>query len=348
MRHHSPAQPARRDQLKNLQHVTFHLRRDGRASRRRASLVLAAALVGGIAVVFGASPAAAQTGPVTDYGSYPPSLPAGCPDGSAALAGLRWATGTGRDSGDLSTLGLRPGETVIASWAAFAPGCSGPDGAPTITVSLAAYEGGASPFDPQLDQRLIDGWASCGMDAPGCGRSDGRYQLEVSLPGSGACATQLDLVIGGPLAIVGPSGSYFSAVARNDAGPNLLIASGSLVSGPCAPPVATVPVAEDVAEDVAVTAAPPTTGPVTTTSAATTTPTTPDATSPATTTPPAVSAGALAVSTTLPASAEAIAVSPAELPVTGDNTRRTATVAAIITILGAALVAVGRRRPAAP
>jgi hypothetical protein len=314
-----------------LPHATAHRGRAAPLARGLPVPIAVAALVSAIAVVLGASAAAAQTGPATDYGSYPPALPAGCPDVPAALEGLRWATSTGGDSTELATLGLRPGDTVTASWAAFGPGCVDADGAPRIIFSLAAYEGGATPFDPLVDQSLLAGWASCGPGVGECERSGDRYSLEVSLPSSGACAAQLDLVIGPPLAVVGPSGSYFSSVARNDNGPNLLIASGSPATSPCAAPVVTVPVSQPAVD---VTSPPDTTAPTAATSPVTVEPTPATVSAGATTAPPAVSA-------------EALAVSPAQLPVTGRDTRSTAAVAVIIAIIGAGLIAISLRRPVA-
>jgi hypothetical protein len=200
-------------------------------------------------------------------------------------------------------------------------------GARRIPFRRAACVGGATPFDPLVDQSLIAGWATCGPAAGECERSGDRYSLEVSLPSSGACAAQLDLVVGPPLAIVGPSGSYYSSVARNDNGPNNLIASGSPATSPCAAPATAVPVSQPALD---VTSPPDTTAPAAATSPVTVEPTPATTTAAATTAPPAVSA-------------EALAVSPAQLPVTGRDMRATAAVAVIIAIIGAALIAISRR-----
>ena len=303
--HCPPTHP--RNQMKILQHATSYPPRLRRAGRRLVAIAVTALVVS--AIVLGTSTASAQTAPVTDYGAYPPSLPAGCPDGPDLLDGLRWATSAGGNSSDLATLGRRPGDTVTASWSAFDPGCTQTDGAAAIIVSLAAYEGGATPFDPRVDQRLVEGWASCGAGAASCQRAGDGYHLAVSLPGGDTCAAQLDLVIGRPLAVVGPGGSYFSKVARNDSGPNNLIASGSLAANPCTAPAPAAPAAEQPDATVLAGTTPPTATPATTTpatEAAVITPAAaPTTTAPApTTAPPAVSA-------------EALAISPAELPITG-------------------------------
>jgi hypothetical protein len=321
--------------MKTLHRATSYPPRLRRAGRRLVAIAGTALVVSALAIILGTSTASAQTAPVTDYGAYPPSLPAGCPDGPDLLDGLRWATSTSSNTSDLATLGLRPGDTVTASWSAFDPGCTQTDGAAAIIVSLAAYDGGANPFDPRIDQRLVDGWASCGAGAASCQRAGDRYHLALSLPRSGdTCAAQLDLVIGRPLAVVGPSGSYFSNVARNDSGPNNLIASGSLATNSCTAPVPTAPAAQQPAATV-----PADTTPTTTTVA----------TAPAVTSAAAAPSTTVAAATTAPpaVSAEALAVSPAELPFTGRDIRRTATLAVTVAIVGAALIAVSRRRQVA-
>src|SRR5688500_6342189 len=154
-----------RNQMKILHRATSYPPRLRRAGRRLVTTAVTALVVSALAIVLGTSTASAQTAPVSDYGAYPPSLPAGCPGGPDLVDGLRWATSAGRNSSDLATLGLRPGDTVIASWSAFDPGCTQTHGAAAIIVSLAAYDGGATPFDPRIDQRLVEGWASCGAGA---------------------------------------------------------------------------------------------------------------------------------------------------------------------------------------
>ena len=55
-----------------------------------------------------------QGGGFTDYGNYPPTLPAGCPGGAGALLGVSFV-GAGQVSGDLAGLALTGGDTVTMS-----------------------------------------------------------------------------------------------------------------------------------------------------------------------------------------------------------------------------------------
>jgi hypothetical protein len=173
-----------------------------------------------------------QGGGFTDYGNYPPTLPAGCPGGPGALVGVSFTSG-GQVSSDLAGLALTGGATVTMSWDSVVEGCAGPDGQPALAVTLASHETATGSFDLAEDQLLLN-WASCGPGDP-CTRDDGGpYRLTLTLPsGAVACHAQVDAVVGPPLGVVGPSGSYYNAGLRPNGGPTTLIAAGFAHTQPC-------------------------------------------------------------------------------------------------------------------
>lgn len=238
----------------------------GSTLTRRLATLLAG--VGTIATIVGAGAGIAYAAsPVSDYASYPAPLPSGCPAGSSALQGLSFDNGRGDTASTLSDLDVRHGDTVTMSWTGFAEACTTGTGAPAITVSLAAYDSRTATFDPSVDQKLQPGWASCGPDASPCTTTGGRMRLSITLPGSGVCNVQLDAVQGLPLAIVGPSGSYYSDWQRGD-GTSRLISAANFGLEPCvaasptsAPPAVTTTTEAPTTVDVS---GPPTSGPTVT------------------------------------------------------------------------------------
>src|SRR5438045_97387 len=67
-----------------------------------------------------------------------------------------------------------------------------------------------------------------------CGTGDARGNLTLPIPPpSDACNFQFDAVIGPPLGVVGPTGSYYSNISRQRAGkddgntPNMLISASN-------------------------------------------------------------------------------------------------------------------------
>ncbi|MGE0727325.1 MAG: hypothetical protein AB7Q92_04685 [Acidimicrobiia bacterium] len=287
-------------------------------------------LIGLSAVSFAAMSAGAQTPPAPELPAIPVSLPAGCPDGRAALSNVRWTTDSGRESDDLATLGAAAGDTVTVHWQSFAPGCTEPDGTPRISVSLAAYDGGSAPFDRTVDQRLVDGWASCGAESTPCLPIGGPYSIRLLLPDTGvSCAAQIDTVIGLPLGVIGPSGGYYSNITRGDGGPNLLIGAGSLDTQPCAAMPA-IPTPATTAGTGVSSALPTGSGkPETAAQPSTIAPAAPP---PTTTTAVAVLAGS-------------VSVPPgAALPFTGTATRLLTVVASAALLAGCVLLILSRRQ----
>ena len=173
------------------------------------------------------------------------------------LIDARFDNGRGGASSDLHALDVRNGDTLTLSWIDYAAGCRTPAGDPAIAVSVVAYAAEAGAFDPTIDQPLLAGWSSCGAGEAPCEPSSGRYELSVMIPDADvSCTIQSDVVVGLPLAVVGPRGSYYNSVIRNDQRANMLIADTTLTAVPCAAPVQVPPSAAPTATALAIPTAP--------------------------------------------------------------------------------------------
>lgn len=236
--------------------------------------VVAAALTGAALVVV-YDPSAAGAAPtdaaesVTSYAGYPANeVPDGCD--AADVTGVEFSLNGGTPTGDAQSLpGLRIGDEVTMTWAAVGADCAG------AWLSLAIKEAAGATFDPTVDQRLLSPYAREVAAAGG-----GSVSLPIIQPVLETCFYQLDGIVGRPLAVVGPSGNYYSssfsgAAARSDERSVLLGASNGQVPN-CTPGTTTT------------TTGPPesttSTIPATTSSAPTTTP---PATAPSEPGPPA-------------------------------------------------------------
>ena len=263
-------------------------------------------LAGAFATTVGAAPGAAA--PTSDYASFP-QLPASCAGGSGALNGLEFSNG--RDSAnDLRSLGVHQGDTITMRW-------SGPsDGCRDVAVSMAAYRAESVSFDPATNEDLLV-WTSCGADGTGCGT----HSLSLTLSNAqDACYGQLDAVVGAPLAVIGPKGSYFNNLYRNDDRPNMLISASNYGEG-CKDPV------------------PPTTVPPTTVPPATV----PPATVPPATVPPTTVTPLSVPPTTPPPTVLEALPQPKTLPVTGANAQSRTLLSLTLTAIGFGLVGSSRR-----
>jgi hypothetical protein len=172
-----------------------------------AFLSLGAAIGAGGLLATGVSAAPAPL--VTNYPAYPAPGVAGAPDGCDAnsFQGVRFTTGRGDSAADLQALpALRAGDEVTFSWTGLAPGCDEARAHATLVVMTSPTE----TFDPAETQRTVDYETAVGRA--------GEVTLVLpSLVGEGdSCRYHLDAVMGYALAVVGPSGSYYSAASRND------------------------------------------------------------------------------------------------------------------------------------
>ncbi len=287
---------------------------------------LAAASIVTLAVigVTGAADANVNVTPVTNYSAYPEAIPAGCPAGAGALEDLSFSNGRGDTADDLGGLAVKHGDTVTMSWLDFHQGCLDANKGPAIMVGMAAYDRGGPAFDPNVDQKLLGGWKTCGAGADPCAKDENRYHLSVITPTTLPCDVQLDAFMGRPLKVVGPNGSFYSASLREDSeGQNRLLSAAHLTLKPCEESTATTP--------------------TTPTTAATTTTTTPTPSTLATmggqtmtrNAPAPVVASANAAPTTLRAQ-----VAQVQLPATGRNSAELLRLAAWLCLAGAAILMV--------
>jgi LPXTG-motif cell wall-anchored protein len=306
--------------------MAAHMGRRRLLRRAVGGLLLAGALIAAGPALASPASAGAGTTPVTDYATYPEPLPAGCPDGPAALVGLSFDNGRGGVASDLRQLSIRAGDTVTMSWTGFASGCATADG--SVMVGLALYTAQSLYFDHTKDESLTD-FVACGGTAGACGG-----QLQMSIPATGpvgeACFFQLDAHLGRPLGMVGPSGSYYNSLLRGDGGPNLLVSAHNFAV-PCA--LAQAPTTTPVAP---ATTTPPAAAPTTTA---------PSAVSPAPTNPAPVAP--VATTPTAQVLSET-ANRPRTLPATGSSSTWPLTLAAVVMGgSGVALIATSRRIEAA-
>ena len=311
------------------------------ASKRLGRLATGAAVtalaLGGLvaaAGIAGAAPAPSGPGglqPITEYTSYPPPLPAGCAGGSAALTGVQFTNAHGLTVGSFSELAgsVTPGDTLTMTWTGFAPNCA------DVTVSLAAYDVSATTaalghFDPSVDQALLPGWTSCGGDAPACQQTDGTFSLSITVPTTDvSCIWQLDALLGRPLAVVGPSGSYYNGALRNS-DQSMQIDYLHWGTENC------VPATQPTTTSTSTPPPPPDTTP--TTAAPEVQPTTP------TTQPTEVEAVQVTAPATTEVPTEVLAETVSRtLPNTGADSGLLAVVAAALLAAGAGLLAQGRR-----
>ncbi len=212
--------------------------------------------------------ASALPPPIDGGAGYPAPLPESCEvDGPAVLEGELFTSG-GLSASSLRNLSPVPGATLTMTWDSFAPGCE------DIGVSLSAKSSSSLQFDPGVDQYLLEGYDYCGPLGPSC-PDGGPYQLSIVVPTpvTAACY-QLDAAIGAPLAVVGPSGSFYGLGQSQ----SMLISANNGGAAPCEV-AATTTVAPTTTTTTTTTTTAPTT--TTTTTAPTTTTVAPCATNPA-------------------------------------------------------------------
>jgi uncharacterized repeat protein (TIGR01451 family) len=109
---------------------------------------------------------------------------------------------------DLGDLQLHPGDHVAMTFTGLAAGNEG------CAVSLAVYATNSAVFDVTADQQL-DSSATCtpgDLGGGDCVQPDGTYRLEVTVSTGPGQPFQVDAITGEPLAVVGPSGGFYSGV----------------------------------------------------------------------------------------------------------------------------------------
>lgn len=311
--------------------------------RRVAPFLALVSTCAALMVFFTAGVGHAQVAPVVDYGTYPPDLPAGCPEGGAALINVRFTAGAAT-SDSLRTLALVPGQSFSMVWDGFAPGCE------SVGVGLSSKVATLATFDEVADYWLYE-FAYCGPEAGAtpCGAGPNSLTLRVP-PLPDVPCYQLDAHLTPPLAQVGPDTGYYSGTLNGVR--NMLISAQNGGTGDCGPlpPCATNPALPAVAYLCLQTSS------STTTSSTTTTIT---SASSSTTTPPPVSTSASIVTSTVPGTPTSVAAGPGlpittvrspegtsnaqQLPVSGRNTGALVLTGLLLAFSGACIVASYRR-----
>ena len=185
----------------------------------------------------------------TDYAVYPPpaAVPAGCTGGLGGLgvlvgyrafidpAGVDPARiaanptafadpgptvtpfATMRSLRRFQTL-IQPADRVVIRWESWATGCE------SLTISFPLKATNQPFFDIADDQALVrepNGpftFPFCNAATDPCPGPTGGFELAHVIPQlTVVCGFQLDVIIGGPLSIVGPNGSYYGNTIRQNA-----------------------------------------------------------------------------------------------------------------------------------
>jgi hypothetical protein len=291
----------------------------------------AALMVAGLLLTV-TSTATAQTSPqpVTDFADYPDTSQAMLTDGCdfSGVTGVAFSVNGQPTTGDLGALPeLAAGDAVTMSWAGVTPACVG------SAISLAVKDAPAPIFDPAVDQPITPGGYTVTFLTAGAGSVT--LIMPDLTPFGHACAYQMDAVVGLPLAIVGPSGSFYSAASRGDNRRTTLISFRNSAYEVCTTQETTT---TTTAPTTTTTTAPTTT----TTTAPTTTTTAPTTTTTARTSPPTTDPSVANVSTSAAQGTQAAAQAQRALAATG-STPWTALVGLVAVSLGVLLL-VGSRR----
>jgi LPXTG-motif cell wall-anchored protein len=244
--------------------------------KRAPALVMA--LIVALALIRGTATASAQTSLVTDYVNYPNTaeaqLPAGC-DGTGPQ-GVQYAINGAAPVASLADLPtLNAGDEIAMSWTGTTPACVG------VPIALA-IKVASNPFFDQDDNQ--DAYVPYGVATSDGGPGGFTYTLPGLVEFELGCNYQLDAIVGVPLAVVGPDGSYYTNAIReaNGKASGVTTLIGQAKNGAyetCeAPPTTTTTVPETTtttAPEVTTTTAPE---PTTTTTAPPVTTTTPEPT----------------------------------------------------------------------
>jgi len=246
--------------------------------------------------------------PVTDFANYPDPA-SGAPTGCDAsdLVGVGFAH-NGVDVGGsiVGLAGMNAGDTITMTWESVSSDCDPEPGNTPSPVSLAMKATPSGFFDQTANQPLVYPWAVAFVTAGEGGSVTLTLPSLVDSPYPG-CSGQLDAVVGLPLSVVGPGGSFYGSALRGG-GPNMLVSAWNGTYELCAAEVTTTTTPEEDSTT--------TTVPVTTTSEAPTTTvpvtatTVPEQDSPTTTAPPATTTTPDVTTTAPPAPTSPAAVTP--------------------------------------
>ncbi len=148
------------------------------------------------------------TASITDYANYPANSGTAPDCDASGVHGVEYTLNGVGPIFDLSELpAINQGDILEVSYTDVADACNTPDSPQPIVLSMKSTAGGE--FDPTVDQKLELPYAFDWMGPIG-----GRFTYVMPNLGDDSfegCSGQLDLIVGLPLDIVGPSGSYYSA-----------------------------------------------------------------------------------------------------------------------------------------
>jgi len=204
-----------------------------RRLRRIAQLASVLFCLTGVLVFASAGTGAAQVAPVTNFAAYPPPLPAGCPQGAAALVNVRF-TANGYTTATLYGVVAQPGDSIVMQWDGFVAGCSG------VGVGFSSKLAETPDFQPSSTYWLYD-FDYCGPEAGAtpCPAGAGSLTLTVP-PAMDVPCYQLDAHLGPPLSKVGPTATYYGPLNGVQ---NMLVSAKNAGNGDCedVPPCPTDP-----------------------------------------------------------------------------------------------------------
>ena len=180
-----------------------------------------------------------QSIPENQSAAYPDTaiIPDGCDARSQVIRNQSFAIDpdgsgpqpAGQGRSDMAALGDIPPApaTLVMTWSGWNPACA-------ADVSLSVKKADGPSFDPLVRQELIS-FVGCDGAAPNQGQgcaSGGTFRLELAMPTlESACHYQVDAVVGPPLEIVGPGGSFYTNTHRtagmNRNGENTLISANN-------------------------------------------------------------------------------------------------------------------------
>jgi hypothetical protein len=174
---------------------------------------LGAALVLAGVMLAVTSTATAQTLPplVTDYANYPDTpeamLTPGCD--FTGVSGTMFSVNGSAPVGNLGELPeFQAGDVVTMTWTGVVDACVG------SAISLVVKIPTEPFFDASVDQPTGEGGYTVGTLTAGLGSLS--FTMPDLTPFDRECDYQMDAVVGVPLKVVGPNGSFFSANLRGD------------------------------------------------------------------------------------------------------------------------------------
>jgi len=187
--------------------------------------IIAAALFGACSLPLLGGIAGGQTGPpppaVVDFDTYPSGPQSMVPDGcdASGVTGLEYEVNGDGPFGSLAELPVVAiGDVITARWSGVGEVC---DGVPIVLVVKSSK---TPVFVVEEDQLLVEPFGVVTGVAGQPGEVSIVFPDLIDAPQPG-CAFQLDHIIGAPLSVVGPNGSYYTGSLRPNGGPTTILSA---------------------------------------------------------------------------------------------------------------------------